>query len=95
MTQNLQNLKEEDVVNFVTKILGKEMNDNLEISFLDWKMNVHAIYIDEPQKTQNILIKQFSTLSEKDYKNFNEMNHRMLEIFEHASKIQAKINYFL
>ena len=89
MSKNLKNIKEEDFSSFVTKILGKEMKETVEISLLEWKINVHAIYINESEKTQNPVIKHFCTLSDKDYKNLNEMNTRLVEIFDHASKIQV------
>ena len=75
-------------------VLGKEMNENGEISLLEWKIKVHAIYINENEKTQNAVIKHFSTLSEKDYKNLNEMNTRLVEIFDNAAKIQVNECYF-
>ena len=83
-----KNIKEEDFSFFVNKILEKNA-ENDEICLQEWKMKVHAIYISDQQKTQNAIIKSFSVLSEKDYKNLNELNVRFFEIFEYALKLNV------
>ena len=72
-------------------ILEKDSSKNEDIRLDEWKMKVHAIYIDDPQKSQNVVIKHFGRLSEQDYKNISEMNKRLFEIFEHATKINVFI----
>ena len=88
MFAKFKNIKEEDFSFFVNKILEKNA-ENDEICLQEWKMKVHAIYISDQQKTQNAIIKSFSVLSEKDYKNLNELNVRFFEIFEYALKLNV------
>lgn len=82
----------EDFSFFVKNILGKEIDYEGEISLDEWKIKVHALYIDDVQKTLNPIIQNFSILSMQDISNLNEMNKRLIEIFELGLTI--KVDYY-
>lgn len=89
IANNLKNITESDIGFFVKEILGKKLESDT-IQFDEWKIKVHAIYVDDQRKTNNHLIKHFSVLSEKDYLNIKEMNQRLFEIFEIAKQINVR-----
>lgn len=71
--------------------MNKSLSEKEEITFDEWKLKVHTIYIDDPEKSNTFLIKHFSILSEKDHENIRDMIRRLDEIFTLGQKIKVKM----
>lgn len=71
--------------------MNKSLSEKEEITFDEWKLKVHTIYIDDLEKSNAFLIKHFSILSEKDYQNIIAMIRRLDEIFTLGQKIKVKM----
>lgn len=78
---------------FFNKGVTRDEAKQITISKFDWLCKMHMFYIQNPQKTNNSLLRKIAGLDEKDLIELDRFSQRLNLIFERA--IEYNVFFYL